>query len=381
MTGQADGRNAVSRIVQIARAIGRGGGVNGVAFNLEQEFARRGWQVERLTADNVPGATIQPRRGASRVFLVALLFRSVFLFSFLARKAYRRIRGPGDITICHNDALMGDIYVAHSVHRSYLEVRGSVASACLRNPLHAFVLFREALRYRLGLHRAVVVLSEGNRRELQRLYPVPPSKVSVIPNGVDLDRFRPDPALRAQVRRELKLNDEVFTFLFVAHEFRKKGLPIVLGALRGLLAQGRDVHLLVAGRDDTHVVKRERQGLEDHVTFLGHRDDVERLFAASDTFVLPTMYESFALVCLEAMASGIPVVATPVHGVEDYMIDERTGYLVARDAPAFRQAMARIMDTPDRAAMGESARRRAEEYGWPSIADRYLALIRDVAAS
>lgn len=369
------------RIVQIVREVGLGGGVNSVAFNLDREFARRGVRTGRVTSEDVPLAVAPGPQGAGRLVSTARLLWSVALFSLFAGRALRRRYGGDCVSIAHNDALAGDVYVAHSVHLAYLRTRGSLLLACLRNPLHVVVLVREAVRYRLGLHRAVVALSERNRRELERLYRVPRDKLRVIPNGVDLERFRPDAERRRRTRGALELRDETFVFLFVAHEFRKKGLAIVLAALRRLVEESRDVQLLVAGRDDPRAVAAEMRGLEAHVRFLGHRNDVDSLFSACDAFVLPTMYESFALVCLEAMATGVPVIATPVGGVEDYMVEGRTGYLVQRDAEAFRDAMARVMDDPEREAMGAAARRRAEEYSWSSVADRYLALLDELTAT
>lgn len=369
------------RVVQIVREIGLGGGVNGVAYNLEREFSRRGVPTGRVTSEHVPLAALSMPLRAGRLVLAARVCWSVVVFSLFAGRALRR-RCRGDcVSISHNDALVGDVYVAHSVHLAYLQTRGSLLRACLRNPLHLFVLARETVRYRLGFHRYVVALSDGNRRELEQLYRVPRDKVRVIPNGVDLERFRPDPVRRRRMRRHLDIGDSTFAFLFVAHEFQRKGLAIVLAALRALVDEGRNVQLLVAGRDDPRSVATEMRGLEAHVRFLGHRDDVDGLFSACDAFVLPTMYEAFPLVGLEAMATGVPVVATRVGGVEDYVLDGRTGHLVERDAKAFRDAMARVMDDPEREAMRAAARRRAEEYAWSSVADRYLALLDELSAS
>ena len=154
----------------------------------------------------------------------------------------------------------------------------------LRNPMHAMVLLRDWIRFRCRVHRHIVALSEANKREVVRLYGVDPGSIAVIPNGVDLDRFKPDAAARAAVRRELSWPSDVLVGVFVGHEFERKGLDVALAAIRGLSHSGPDVRLIVAGGDAAAGLREAFGDVAAHVAFVGHRSDVERYYAAADVF-------------------------------------------------------------------------------------------------
>jgi UDP-glucose:(heptosyl)LPS alpha-1,3-glucosyltransferase len=195
-------------------------------------------------------------------------------------------------------------------------------------------------------------------------------RVRAIPNGVDCDRFRPDPTARDSVRDELGLGEGDPVALFVGGDWQRKGLTHAVDAL----AAAPDWHLLVAGSGDAaQLLARARAaGTQRRIRFLGAVRDTERLYVAADAFVLPTAYETFSLVTFEAAASGLPLLVTRVSGVEDLLEDERNGWFITADAMDIASRLNSLSADPQRAAaMGAAARADALAYSWESMAESY----------
>ena len=206
----------------------------------------------------------------------------------------------------------------------------------------------------------------------------------VIPNGVDVDRFRRAvPIARWQ--------DGTPNLLFVGRHEPRKGLIELLKAYRILRKTGVECRLLIVGtgpqeREARRYVMTRR--LVD-VEFLGRVSDEEKaqLFRTTDVFVSPaTGKESFGIVLLEAMAAGAPIVASDIHGYKGVLHRGEQGLLVPpRDPKAIAAAVARLLADPRlRAEMSESGRARAEEFSWDRITAKveayYGFVIRRLAA-
>ncbi len=180
------------------------------------------------------------------------------------------------------------------------------------------------------------------------------SRIRVIPNGIDLNRFARDTAAGLRIRQEFGIPVDARLLLFAGHEFRRKGLAHAIGALERL---GPDVWMLVVGSDNPAPYRKLATTSANRLVFAGSRTDMPALYAAADAFVLPTAYETFSLVCMEAMACSTPVFATPVGGIEDYLVDGVNGYQIKMDgadiADEDRDGFLRSGDT------GAAVRRRA----------------------
>ena len=117
------------------------------------------------------------------------------------------------------------------------------------------------------------------------------------------------------------------------------------------------------------------------MTFVGQRADTERYYAASDVFLLPSWYETFSLAAFEAAASGLPIVAAPVNGVDELVGDGEAGLIVDRDADELAAALAALAGSPDtRERLGAAARERSAEYTWERSTDAVLAVYRSLLA-
>jgi glycosyltransferase involved in cell wall biosynthesis len=191
----------------------------------------------------------------------------------------------------------------------------------------------------------------------------------VIGNGVDVRRFAPDEAERARVRAELGIPADAIVVLMVARLVREKGvLELADAALR--LRDDPRIHVLLAGEplpSDRTGVDRElaehpvNAALGSRWRRLGHRADVDALLKASDIFTLPSYREGLPRSVIEAMAAGVPVVATDIPACRELVIEGETGLLVpVRDAAALAGAIARLAaDAGVRRRMGERGRETA----------------------
>jgi glycosyltransferase involved in cell wall biosynthesis len=209
----------------------------------------------------------------------------------------------------------------------------------------------------------------------------------LLGNGVDLARF--DPARcsateRAEVRRELGIEDDAVVVGTVGRLVAEKGYPELFAAMERLPDRYRLV--VVGGEDpeksDSLPVDTTVRARASGVRFLGHRDDVERLYAAMDVFVLASHREGFPRAAMEASAMGLPVVATDVRGCREVVEAGVTGELVpVQDPEALARALLGFADPWRRDSFGSAARHRARtEFDERRVVEIVLDTYREVAA-
>jgi len=205
-----------------------------------------------------------------------------------------------------------------------------------------------------------------------------------IGNGRDPARFRPDPAARTRVRAELGVSPWRVVVVIVSRLVRHKGHPELLSAMRAVVDYDADVELWVVGDRlaSDHGESLEHHfaaaGLGPHVRRLGYRDDVPALLAAADIFALPSYFEGLPMSVIEAMLTGLPVVATDISGPREQVADEVTGLLVppATIAPLAEALRRLVADPAMRTRMGEAGRARALDlYDEARVVARTLDLL------
>lgn len=224
---------------------------------------------------------------------------------------------------------------------------------------------------------AIVTASNHERQLLERYYGADPAKMHAVPCGIDLERFRPLP--RSEARARLGLPADTPILLWVGRVERLKGLEILLDAVAGL--ERSDAHLLIVGGDERAAplcAELEAQaralGIADRITFTGAVDHASLpwYYSAADICVVPSFYESFGLVAVEAMACGTPVVASRVGGLTSTVIDGVTGYLIPWRCPEpFSEKLDVLLANPElRANFGRAARASVERFRWSTVARR-----------
>lgn len=212
----------------------------------------------------------------------------------------------------------------------------------------------------------VVAVSAAVRDELVARFGARPERVVVIPNGVDLERYRAGSG-RQQARRDLGLPEGAFVAGAAGRMLPVKAFDRLLAAVPTLRRDGLPVHLALAG-DGPQRRRLEEQarrlGIASSVSFLGVRGDMATFFAAVDAFVLPSLREGSPRALLEAMAAGRPVVASAVGGVPEIVEDARSGLLVPPgSSDDLAAALARLAADPALAlGLGAAARQRVEDH-------------------
>jgi D-inositol-3-phosphate glycosyltransferase len=236
----------------------------------------------------------------------------------------------------------------------------------------------------------LIAATPVEEEQLVQLYGADPSHVHVISPGVDTERFHPIP--QAHAKERLALCPDCRLILFVGRIEPLKGVDNLLRAIALVVAKRPELreqlHVPIIGgdvdriREDDEMVRlqelREELGIVDIVTFLGAKDQdtLQYYYSAAEMVVMPSDYESFGMVALEAMACGTPVIASDVGGLSFLVRHGRTGYRVpARDPKALAARVTRLLtDEGLRRRIGQRAACWAESYAWPRIADRIEAL-------
>jgi UDP-glucose:(heptosyl)LPS alpha-1,3-glucosyltransferase len=361
------------RIAVIARPHSFHGGVERATAGLLEALVARGEEVTLLTPGApapVAGIAVRPLRlpplpAAGRLLAMALA----------ARWAVRR--GGWDIVQSHERTLAQDVYRAgEGCHQAYLAEMGYPRG---RRAYHAIAL---ALERRLFARTPrIVAIAARGRTEIERCHAVPASRIAVIYNGVDLARFHPDNRARhrAAALAEAGLPPGTFAVLFVGSGFARKGLATAIEAL----VAARGARLLVIGKGSRAPFERlaAERGVGARIRWLGARPDTERWYGAADAVALPTRYEPFGNVHLEALASGVPMVASDRAGGAELIEAGVNGYVVdPLDAAAVAGSLDRIRAAGS-AAMSAAARRSAEPYTYALQADRFVGLYRELRAA
>ena len=209
-----------------------------------------------------------------------------------------------------------------------------------------------------------MTVSQAEARDAHRLWIF--RKAVPIGNGRSSAVFHPDPAARARIRAELGVADDSVVIVAVSRLVRAKGYPELAAAMR----QVPDAELWVVGdrlesdRGDDMVELLDMAGLGPRLRRLGYRSDVAAILAAADIFTLPSYFEGLPMSVIEAMLTGLPVVASDISGPREQVVDQVTGFLVpVRQVGPLAAALGRLTaDAALRATMGEAGRARALEH-------------------
>lgn len=269
--------------------------------------------------------------------------------------------------------------------------RGGAVQRRLKEGIYRWALRRRADR--------VICVSEAVEEEVRRRFGVDDSQTRVVVNGIDIGAF---PMLGDEeartVRRELAVADDERLVLNVGRIDRQKGQDLLVRAFRGVARRHPRARLAVVGavgRSSASAEARryhlrlrsmvEADGLEDRVHLLGWRDDVPRLLAAADVYVQPSRWEGWPLALVEAMAAGLPVVASDCSGRPTGFVDGEHGWIVpTEDVGALGEALDRALSMTEselRTAGARSRRLAERNYDIHRLGERFVEHVEEVLAS
>lgn len=370
-------------IMFIVTALSYGGAENQVV-EISARLSERGWETGILSI-TAPSAHIKKIRRAG-----------VRLFSLNIRNKISGLKAlPRLISLIQE--WKPKIIHAHMVHANILarlvrlfvpipvlictahnvDERGRRGSGWLR-----------ILLYRLTdpLCDLTTQVSQAGLRRYIRIGAVPKPKICYVPNGVDINRFCPDPKVRMRMRQDIGFGND-FVWLSIGRLVPQKDFPTMLQAFSSVVQRRLLARLIIVGDGPLKLQIEhlaQQLGISRHVVLLGVRDDVPELMNAADAFVMSSLFEGMPMALLEAHSTGLPVVATNVGGNGEVVLHAQSGYLVPpRDPESLACAMLRLMELPeeDLQRMREIARQNViSNFNIDSIVDKWIAIYNEFLA-
>jgi UDP-glucose:(heptosyl)LPS alpha-1,3-glucosyltransferase len=223
-----------------------------------------------------------------------------------------------------------------------------------------------ARRQAAAENQILLALSQKVADEYQQFHHVPSSRIRVVYNGVDVERFSPlrRDEFRQSMRQSLGIDNDAVLALAVAHNFQLKGVPTLLRALEILAPKRLPLHAVVVGGKWFHSWRLWAKARRLPVTFVGPQPDTVPFYAAADMLVHPSFYDSCSLVLLEAAASGLPLLVSRENGAAELLTNRVEGLLLddSADAHCLAAQMESLLDADLRQKMGDAARRLAIEH-------------------
>ena len=350
------------RIAFVRRGYSRSGGAEAYLKRLADGVVGAGHEVQLITTDEWPEE--------QWAFGSIKRLRATTVIGFADELEQIRPQLHCDVLFSLERVWRCGVYRAgDGVHRAWLARRRK-----FEIPLKQFVRgasrkHRDLLQLEESLFEErkagrVIAASQMLVSEITDMYRYPTDNIDVVRNGVPLDKFRFDPRLREQSRAELNLKQDQIAVLFVGSGWERKGLLFAIEALA--LCQNRKMRLLVAGRGDARRYKttRLRFWREEPLHFLGEVADLAPVYAAADIFILPTIYDPFSNACLEALASGLPIITTRSNGFSEIIDNGMHGSIVDNPANlvALRDAVGFWSDSSRREAAHSVNVERASQF-------------------
>jgi len=350
------------------------GGIQTHVLNLSKALAKQGVEVHLFIIGkkvDFEGMVVHPVRAFPFPRLAAGLYVT---FTLNAARHARRY----DLDLIHGHSMYAAGYglvkkrpFVLTLHGTQLgELRSSLETR--PRPNHVLTDSASMLMEKYSIRKAdrVIVTCKHNKEEVIEQYGVDEEKMRVVYQGVDLERFSPS-------RCEGK------TALFVGRLHERKGLDRLLKAFKRVHKEDPAARLLIAGKGEGEKEYRalaKELGLGPSVEFLGHVPDADlpALYSSASLFVMPSYYEGFGLVLLEAMASGLPVLAFDTGVVPEVIENGRNGYVVDETSLANRM-LGILGDEKRRRAMGQRSRAIvAEKLSWDRTAEGTIAVYKEL---
>jgi UDP-glucose:(heptosyl)LPS alpha-1,3-glucosyltransferase len=334
-----------------------------------------------IFADEIRGATGD--WDVRRVGAGPRLGRALSLLRFAWTAAPAARRAGSDLVLSFARCVGADVIRSGGgAHASYLRAarkwRGALGATAMRlSPYHQVQMLVERRAFRSPGLKRVIAVSNFVRDDLIREFSLTSQKTVTIYNGVDLDRFQPaiDPAERAAIRQKFIVPASARVVAFVGNGFARKGLGFLIEAWP-LVVGGAFLLVVGADRQSEKFARRARAlNVGGRVVFTGPQPDVATLFHAADAFAMPSLFEPFGNVVMEAMASGLPAMTSAFSGVAEVIPPSMRGFRVENpnDVGEVALRLGALFDAPR--TLATEARATAEKFTWTRYAKELNALL------
>jgi UDP-glucose:(heptosyl)LPS alpha-1,3-glucosyltransferase len=371
--------NTAIRVAVVIPNYGLVGGAENLVFELTERLARRGPYEIHVLANRWRAGEGRVRFHRIPIIPFPRWMKPVSFAAFAARSL---TQGRYDIVHSHDRVPNADLFSFHGVpHR--LWVRDARAKRMSLFDRATDWVERRAVS---GANPPLILpVSTLARDALVQTYPRITDRIRVLHPGVSCTRFAPNREAGQVVRRRHGLPSRDVVLLFVSMNFELKRLDVVIRAL-ALLPDGTSgapaVRLLVVGKGREGPYQRlaRRLGVEARITFGGVVRDAERYYAAADIFVLPSRYDTFGLVVLEAMAAGLPAIVSDRVGARDMIRSGANGFVLSAvpSPEELSSAVGSLLDSEVRQTFGRRARRTAEGQSWERVTEHVSALYGEI---
>ncbi len=371
-----------------------GGGAESYAVSLAETLVSRGWEVHLYghTWDGLPAGAVFH----SIPKLPRWIPPSIRIMAFALRHRRMIVGEEFDVVLGFGNTLTMNVYQSHGgVHfisnvRKVQAIRNPVKRwlklvAMLATPKYHARAWIESAPFRMTKHPVIIAISDMVRNDMADYFRVDKRDIRLVYNGIDPTRFASGNLdRRLEWRKRLGFDNEVL-FLFLAYDFRKKGLRYLVeaaGRLRDRVGKGR-FGVVAVGAQPSPSLQRllDKLRLSQVVVFPGATKEPEAFYNASDVFVLPTFYDACSLVVFEAMAAGLPAITTAFNGAAGIIHDGGDGVVLhhPRNIDEMAHAMERFLQPGQLKSASQAARQTASAYTAQANHQLMLGIFKEVA--
>ncbi len=368
------------------------GGGEGYLANFADQLAERGHEV------HIYASKWESNNDKMHYHTIPSIRYPKFLkdISFVINSYNRMAKSDYDIVHVVGRALGMNVFNPHcGVEKAWLKQNYLSTSCPLYRTLKQiagffslrqnFILWLDRKQYTgKGVSR-IIAISDMIKSDIVKYHNIDPQKIEVVYNGVDLKRFNPENKIkyRKVMREKLSLGEEL-VILYISNNFRLKGLLTLVKALGELKKSGKDFKALIVGRGKESPYRKlaEKLGCLENLMFLGHVNEIEKYYAASDLYVHPTFYDSCSLVTTESLASGLPVITTIFDGASGIMEDGKDGFVIRdpEDYGTLAEKISIFFDAEFREKASIAAREKAEKFPAEKNCEQILEIYKEVVA-
>jgi glycosyltransferase involved in cell wall biosynthesis len=366
------------------------GGTGAYVYYLSNELLKNGYRIYVVTGANQPqDVQVNPHLDVSFLKIPKTPIIKSFMLAAASNRKLNSVRDTANVDITHPQLPLTPSFAVpsnfgktlvctvHSTWKGEAEaIRGEPYSRLNANEKF-LVSFNWFLRFfeegMLAQARKIIAVSHFTKWELTNYYKIPPNKIRVIHNGVDINKFKPATDKR-KAKAALGFNPDDPAIVSVGRLYARKGLFTLIESMPAVVKRFPNAKFIISGKGQSDemrklIIHAEKLGVKDNIVFTGYYPDkkLPKLYQAADVFAFSTFYEHHPFAVLEAMATGLPVVTTTVGGIPETIGSGKNGFLVEPFNQAqFSDRILYLLEHPGEAAeMGLKARKTVEErFDW-----------------
>ncbi len=345
------------------------GGAERVAVNLCKGLIQNGHEVTVLTAN----ADVKPQGVKVKIIKINKNFSPLKILSFQHNIKKNMSLEKFDIVYSLTQIYPVDIYrLGGGIQRHWMKIQ--YPNPVIRlikystSLVHLAMYWLENQIFKEDNCRLFVTNSKLVKDQIAYYYKIPMKRIKVIYNGVDFEIFNTGvKKYRKSMRQMHHIAEDELVLLFISNNWERKGLSTIIKAMPK--TDIKKIRLVIVGRGNKapYLSLAKKIKLDsDKLIFIGHSKETEKYYGMADIFILPSRYEPFANVCLEAMACGLPVVTTITNGASELIEEGVNGFVLEdwNDSESLAEIIRRLRDNQMREKLGNNAADTAKNFTW-----------------